>query len=250
MAKAGSLKSLISRLRSSSDVRLPNPSAAIEVFDAPNSLKENATRIAHLRSLNLQLRGKSVLEIGCGIGHLSQFFINESCRLLSIDGRQENIEIFKKRNPEIEARLIDVEQQSLDSLGMFDVVFCYGLLYHLENPFSAIRKISRVCKELLLLETLVCDSDLPVVRIESEPIDSDQALYGVGSRPSPNYVIFALSQAGFTNIYRPIVPPEGPEYNFDPKNNLDISRNGHRLRSVFVASKKPLKNRQLCVAVG
>jgi hypothetical protein len=77
----------------------------------------------------------------------------------------------------------DVEEP-LVGLSPFEVVFCYGTLYHLENPVRALRNMADVCDELLLLETLVCDSPLPVARLDDETLSLNQALRGMAIRPS------------------------------------------------------------------
>jgi 2-polyprenyl-3-methyl-5-hydroxy-6-metoxy-1,4-benzoquinol methylase len=51
----------------------------------------------------------------------------------------------------------------LRSLGRFDIVHCLGLLYHLENPLAALKNLHRVCDGVLLLETIIVDSKLPML---------------------------------------------------------------------------------------
>ena len=129
--------------------------------------------------------------------------------------------------------------------GTFDIVFAYGLLYHLENPIAALRNMASVCGGLLLLETMVCDHVLPVLRVEDESDAFDEALKGVGCRPSPSYVVLALNRIGFPFIYAPKKPPRHKDFQFMWKNNLDWWREGHPLRCIFVASKDELRNPHL-----
>ena len=35
----------------------------------------------------------------------------------------------------------------------FDFVFCFGVLYHLKNPYLALENLYRVTKETLIIET-------------------------------------------------------------------------------------------------
>ena len=49
----------------------------------------------------------------------------------------------------------DVESLNGTVTGTFDVVYCYGLLYHLENPAAALSAMAARCRDLLLLETCV-----------------------------------------------------------------------------------------------
>jgi FkbM family methyltransferase len=213
------------------------------VFDSNDAQAINQARLSHLASLNLPIRGKTVLDVGCGVGHLAQFFVERKCRVLCVDGREENIRELKKRYPDLEAHVRDVERESLSSLGSFDVVFCYGLLYHLENPVAGLRNIAEACQDLFLIETVISDYEKPIMRLEDEPPETpNQALGPLGSRPSPAFVVLSLSRLGFPYIYRPIHPPDHPDFRFTWLNNMDSFRDGHLLRCVFVASRHPIEN--------
>lgn len=218
----------------------------MDVFDSPEALAINRARMLHLESLKLTLAGKSVLDVGCGVGNLTRFFLERNCRVTCIDGRPENIETLKRRLPGVPAYVARVDTDPLVRLGRFDVVFCYGLLYHLENPVDGLRNLASVCDEFLLLETVVSDHELPVVRLLDEPGDTaNQALGGLGCRPTPSFVAMALTRAGFGFVYVPVTPPSHPDFQFDWLNNLDCARDNHLLRCVFVASRRELENPQL-----
>ena len=45
-------------------------------------------------------------------------------------------------------------------LGTFDVVICFGVLYHLRHPMLALDMVRRVCKQALYLETAGIDDNL------------------------------------------------------------------------------------------
>jgi SAM-dependent methyltransferase len=226
------------------------PSGGPETFDQRESAEINRARMSHLESLGFFLEGKSVLDVGCGVGHLAQFFVGRGCRVVCIDAREQNIARLRELYPGLEAQVADVEAEPLLRFGTFDVVFAYGLLYHLENPLAALRNMASVCKELLLLETMVCDHTLPVLRAEDETAAFSQALRGLGCRPSPSYVALALSRLGFDFIYAPKAPPEHPDFRFRWKGNLDSWRDRRPLRCVFVASRSALRNPSLVDLLG
>jgi SAM-dependent methyltransferase len=216
----------------------------VQVFDTPEALALNAARMAHLESLGLPLKGKRVLDLGCGVGHLAIRLQQMGCSVVCVDGRAQNIESLRERYPQLEAHVGDVEQD-LSRFGRFDIVFSYGLLYHLENTLQSIRNMAAVCGDLLLLESIVCDHTLPLVRIDDESKDFNQAMAGLAGRPTPHYVVLGLNRAGFEHVYAPVVPPAHEDFRFDWKNNFDYSRDGHNLRCVFVASRKGLENPRL-----
>jgi SAM-dependent methyltransferase len=216
------------------------PGDGVECFDTPEALELNRARIDHLRSLKLPLRGKRVLDVGCGVGHLAQFFVGQGCDVLGVDARKENIERLGELYPGLKARVFDVEKDSFEELGRFDVVFAYGVLYHLENPFRALRSLASICEELLLLETMVADHPLPLVRMAEETATYNQALRNIGSRPTPSFVALGLRSAGFHHIYGPRTPPAHRDFGFMWRGDLSDSRDGHLLRCTFVASRTRL----------
>jgi len=212
----------------------------LETFDTPAAHEINRARMEHLGSLGLDLAGKKVLDVGCGVGHLAQFFVKLGCQVTSVDARDSNIASLRSRYPGLEAHVLNVETESLSRLGRFDVVFCYGLLYHLENPLGALRNMEAVCDELLLLETIVCDHGEPVLLLSDESVVFNQALIGLGCRPSPSYVVMALNRSGFRYVYAPRQPPEHPEFRFEWRNDLAWLRDGLNMRCVFLGSRRAL----------
>lgn len=213
-----------------------------ETFDRADYFEINEARMSHLASLGLSLQGKRVLDVGCGVGHLAQFLVQTGCEVVCVDARKENIERLQSRYPDLEAHVANVESCELSRFGSFDVVFCYGLLYHLENPLIAFRNLASVCNDLLLLETMVCDNDRPVVIIEDESAAFSQSLGGLGSRPSPSYVVLALNRVGFGFVYAPRMPPTHQDFVFEWRNDLSSSRDGHPLRCIFAASWTELQS--------
>jgi SAM-dependent methyltransferase len=225
----------------------PPEGAGTECFDTDAARQINRARMDHLDSLGLDLDGKRVLDVGCGVGHLAQYFVKRGCEVTCVDGRESNLARLRELYPTLadKARVMDVENDSLATLGRFDVVFCYGLLYHTENPLRVLRNLASVEPALLLLETMVCDHRLPVVRAEDEWLSASQALNGLAVRPSPAYVAFALSRVGFEHVYAPLAMPDYPDFRFEFRDSLDIVRDGHPLRCVFVASKAALPQNTL-----
>jgi SAM-dependent methyltransferase len=221
------------------------PGGGLETFDQPAYNEINQARLNHLASLDLPLTKKRVIDIGCGVGHLAQFFVERGCEVVCVDGRPENIAGLHQRYPDLSAHVVDVEHESLTRFGQFEVVFAYGLLYHLESPVATLHNMASVCQELLLLETQICDHPLPIVRLADETNAFSQALRGLGCRPSPSYVVLALNRVGFPFVYAPKSTPQHPEFQFAWKNNLDWRRNKHPMRCVFIASKIKLQNPKL-----
>lgn len=227
------------------DSESPPPGGGLEGFETPEARAINDARLEHLDSLGLALAQRTVLDVGAGPGHLAQYFVERGCKIVSTDARPENVAQCKALYPEHDARVLDVERDDPSALGRFDVVFCYGLLYHLEDPLLVLRKLTGVCDDLFLLETMVTDSTEPVLRLDDEYLSKNQALRGIAHRPSPAWVAMALDRIGMHNVYVAAEPPEHPDYRFEWRSTLETARGGHLLRSVFVASRTPLENDRL-----
>lgn len=211
------------------------------VFDDDLARTINAARLDFLAGLQLPLAGKRVLDAGCGVGHHTAFYTQRGCRVVGIDGRADNIAIMKHLYPAVEGLVGDLQNIDLDALGTFDVIHCFGLLYHLDSPVSALRRLAAVCNELLIVETMVCDASAPVMVLVDENASANQALAGLGCRPSPGFVAMALNRIGFRYVYGTTSPPRFPDFEFEWRNSLDVVRDGHNLRCVFVASRAPLE---------
>jgi len=215
------------------------------LFDQPFYEAITEARLAHLATLELPIEGRSVIDIGCGIGRLSEFFAERRCEVLCVDGRQENISRLREVYPGRRAAVVDVEQDSLTELGEHDIVFCYGLLYHLADPFAFIRRAAGICRETMLIETCVVDALEELVLLVEDPDDATQALSRIASRPSPSFVSAALRSSGLEHVYLPRERPRHPDFQYRRLLDGSYFRDGRALREVFVASRVPLSSTAL-----
>jgi len=213
----------------------------VPLFDWPFYQAITEARLAHLERMDLPVAGKSVIDVGSGIGRLSEFFVERGCDVFCVDGRSENIEELRRLYPDRRAAVVDLESDDLLAHGRFDVVFCYGVLYHLADPFSFIRRAAGICRELMIVETCITDAEEPLVILVRDPDDPTMALGSLASRPSPAYVTSALSAAGFEHVYSPTFLPEHEDFGYRRLNDLSYLRDGRALRDVFVASRSELR---------
>ena len=73
----------------------------------------------------------------------------------------------------------------------------------------------------------------------------NQALRGLGSRPSPLFVAMALNRIGFPHVYGVEPGGEHEDFSFERRNDGQSVRDGHPLRCLFVASHQPLSSARL-----
>jgi SAM-dependent methyltransferase len=186
------------------------------VFDTPHYRLIDEARISLFRELLPQCAQKldlrSALDAGCGVGHFSGLLRDLHFRTMGFDGRIDNVEEARRRYPDVEFRVGDVEDPGIERLGSFDLVLCVGLLYHLENPFRAIRNISRLTSRLLLIESMCTGEKWPLLRLREEGSGEDQGLRYIAFYPSEACLIKMLYRSGFTSVYRFTRLPEHPDF--------------------------------------
>ncbi len=104
------------------------------------------------------LRGKTVLDIGCNVGYLSLEMKKRGAeRVISIDFMAHLVGQVRFASYwfdlPLEPRLLDV--YDVESLGVsFDYVVFVGVLYHLKHPLYALEKVANVCKDTLIFQSL------------------------------------------------------------------------------------------------
>lgn len=213
-------------------------------FLTPYYQRHNQRRQEHLASLGLPIAGKTVLEVGSGIGDHTSFFIDRKCSVTSTDGRQELLDILQERHPQTTTLLWDVESSTADNIPSCQLVYAYGILYHTREPQAALKNMASHCTEILLLETCVSLGDEEHVNLTDETIgDPTQALRGTGCRPTRPWIFKVLKNL-FPYVYLTRTQPWHEEFPTDWANPTESNKGG-LIRSVFVASRIPLCNPNL-----
>lgn len=218
-------------------------------FHSDRYLRNTARRMEHLASLGLELDNKSVLEVGAGIGDLTTFFLDRGCRVRSTEGRLDNFEVLRQRyenDANVTTELLDLDPPPSDGPGeRFDVVFSYGLLYHVSRPDLALDYLAQATGGVLLLETIVKPSGTPGPNAWAENAQlAGSAVSGTGSRPTRSWVWEQL-RARFEYVAVPVTQPRHAEFPVD----WTQSSYAAATRAVFVASRKPLANELLSTAL-
>jgi 2-polyprenyl-3-methyl-5-hydroxy-6-metoxy-1,4-benzoquinol methylase len=117
-----------------------------------------------------RIRGASVLDLGAADGYESRALAMRGARrAVAVEGKQSMFDDAVRAKRELglenqEVLRLDVRGIDEHALGTFDVVLCFGLLYHLENPFNFLKRVRRVTDGVLLLETHVAPATLDGLR--------------------------------------------------------------------------------------
>jgi len=96
-----------------------------------------------------ELRGKRVLEIGCGMGLHSELIARAGARLTSIDLSDTSVMATSRRlalkGIESDVRLMDAEQLDFPDES-FDFIWSWGVIHHSAHTGRVVRQIHRVLK--------------------------------------------------------------------------------------------------------
>jgi len=108
----------------------------------------NPLRVNFIKS-KVDLKGKKLLDVGCGGGILSESMAKEGAHVTAIDQGEKVIKIAQLHNLEskldIDYKHMNIEDFCLKNKRKFDVITCLEMLEHVPDPVS----IVRACKSLL-----------------------------------------------------------------------------------------------------
>lgn len=132
---------------------------------------------------------------------------------------------------------LDLDKDDGTFLGQFEIVHCYGILYHLRDPSRLIQLMDATCRRLCLVETCVSfGAQAAINPTPEETTLASQAFHGVGCRPTRAWILDALKGA-FRHVY---IPTTQPNHEAFPIDWTQPGPSGLLARAVFVASREPL----------
>lgn len=176
------------------------------------------------------------LDIGCHEGFFSLEMAKKVMNVKGIDVRTESLE-----KAELVRKLKGIENTIFchgncynldeDFPDPYDLTLFLGVLYHLSDPIRALQKISKVTKELCVIETQViddiaCETEwgsrdwhrkyegtfaLIDERPEYDSACPEAGSYGLILCPSLNALLFMLQAVGFKHIELVAAPAGGYE---------------------------------------
>jgi SAM-dependent methyltransferase len=221
-------------------IRLESGPRPENCFHSVEYWRHNQRRQEHLASLRLDIAGSTVLEVGAGIGDHTNFFINRNCQVVTSEAREENLIILRQRYPGLRVLQLDLDNPPKTFSEVFDIIYCYGLLYHLNNPSRAIEFMANCCKKMLLLCTCVSFGNDNLVNLCLEnKLDVTQSVAGMGCRPTRKWIYNQLKQY-FNYVYLPITQPCHEEFPIDWSS--PSSHKSNFARAVFIASREKINN--------
>jgi 2-polyprenyl-6-hydroxyphenyl methylase/3-demethylubiquinone-9 3-methyltransferase len=97
------------------------------------------------------LRGKCVVDVGCGGGILTDAMARKGADVLGIDLAAKALKVaqlhaIEAETPRVEYREVAVEALALESPAAFDAVTCMEMLEHVPDPSSVVAACARLVK--------------------------------------------------------------------------------------------------------
>jgi SAM-dependent methyltransferase len=132
--------------------------------------------------------GRRIIDIGCNEGYFSIECALHGAEVLGIDGKLLNI-----RKCEFVRSVLGVQRADFalgdamkvtrESHGRFDVILALGLIYHLDDPYTFLSNIARLCDGFVVIDTHVVLEDQPeTIKGDWRPDLSEMRTFTFGRR--------------------------------------------------------------------
>tara|TARA_A100001015_G_scaffold37993_1_gene41804 strand:+ start:400 stop:1137 length:738 start_codon:yes stop_codon:yes gene_type:complete len=192
----------------------------------------NAARKNHFMELNLDLKNKTVLEVGCGpTGYFTDMLLSKGCIITCQDAREEIIKLKKEKDQNM--KLFTSNLNVDDSIKEhYDFIFSYGLLYHLSSPENGI-KIMAQHADNIIMSTIVLPGDEPYMVQRNEVNQANQAFDGIGNRATRSWIYNNLKKY-YKHVYISKKQAKHPEFPINWNNLIPTST--VNLRCCFFAT--------------
>ncbi len=109
----------------------------------------NPLRLNYIDSA-VSLKAKTVLDVGCGGGILSEAMAEKGAKVTGIDLGEKALKVAQlhslESSVEVDYRLISVEALAEDQPESYDVITCLEMLEHVPNPSSIVKACAKLVK--------------------------------------------------------------------------------------------------------
>ena len=122
-----------------------------------------------LRDQGFDPKGKRVLDVGCGTGFFTAYYLSRGAQLTGLDIAPTSIERLQARHPQARFRLADVSETSIEE--RFDLVNAFDVLYHITEDARWERAVRELAAAVLPGGILLLTDTFPpaeVVAAEAE----------------------------------------------------------------------------------
>lgn len=178
-------------------------------FEGQNILSKNL--------IPKDLKGKTVLDLGAWDGYYSFVAAERGADVVVaidnleaekrvLDGDERSI--YKKYNyinkkKKTNVHFIPLDVMNIDKIKMnFDVIICFGLFYHVENPYMLFKKCYEKCNKLLLIEGLSHEVESPVAFfLKKDELNNDPTNYWLMTSECIKKILYRIGFKSLDIVY-------------------------------------------------
>lgn len=202
-------------------------------FDQPYYLEINEARWAAAQPILDGLGPmRTCLDIGCGPGWFAERLAARGLTVLGVDGRSDLVAEARQRVPGALFSHVDVcERRDMAALPWVDLVFCFGLLYHLENPAAAVRSLVGLGRHVLI-ETQISHGQGASLQLVAEGRNETQGLNFHAIIPSRVALVRLLFMSGAESVQRFVGRVDHDDFEDTPTK--------HNRREIFLVGSTPV----------
>lgn len=138
-----------------------------------------------------------LVDLGCLEGGYAVEFARMGIQVLGVDVRESNIlacNHVKSKTDLPNLEFVRDDALNIANHGTFDIVFCSGLLYHLDKPKDFLETLSTATKKLVILQTHFSTSDLCVRSRLPKLVRKVLARMNVGKSQVDRFVLSQMSE--------------------------------------------------------
>ena len=145
--------------------------------------------------------GLSFLDVGCWSGGMCVEAVKRgSKQVLGVDMVKNSILENYSNEYNFDFLYCDVFSEKFLEIPTFDIVFCKGVLYHVEDPMSLLIRLKTKVQQSLILETAIVNNDIGKPILQLFPGNEFDGNYSNWWFPNPLCVEKMLECCEFSNI--------------------------------------------------
>lgn len=177
------------------------------------------------------LAGKRVLDLGCNAGFWSLNAAEAGASfVLGVDGRQMHVDqanfVFEVKGIDrsrYEFALGNIYEFDFKKYAPFDIVFCFGLMYHISKPMSLIELISEVNSDILIIDTGIIRLPGSFLRYRKESTEDPRATmeYDLVSSPTKEAIRDMVRPFGYQAV---VLKPQFTDYTGSKRYEMGLRR--------------------------
>ena len=148
------------------------------------------------------LTGKRVLDVGAWTGWCSFEMERRGAQVVAVDcvEFEEFREAHRMLGSHVDYRILDVDELTPESVGLFDFVLFFGVLYHLRNPLLGLEKICAITRDTAFVESFVTDDGSAPCAMEFYETDELGGQIDNWFGPSVQCAAALCRSAGFARV--------------------------------------------------